>query len=73
MMPSGEDLNWFFKEWFFTTWKLDQAVEGVSATTADSPANGAIITIVNKGKMAMPVDLKITQANGKTENTHVCR
>ncbi|HVX50868.1 MAG TPA: M1 family metallopeptidase, partial [Chitinophagaceae bacterium] len=26
---AGEDLNWFFKPWFFTTWKIDQAVEGV--------------------------------------------
>jgi hypothetical protein len=62
---AGEDLNWFFKPWFFTTWKLDQAIEAISYP--DSPANGAIITIVNKGKMAMPVDLKITQTNGKTE------
>ncbi|MCC8423323.1 M1 family metallopeptidase [Mucilaginibacter sp. UR6-11] len=63
---AGEDLNWFFKPWFFTTWKLDQAVESVTYE-ANDPTNGAIITIVNKEKMAMPVDLKITQANGKTE------
>ena len=66
---AGEDLNWFFKPWFFTTWKLDQAVESVNYT--DGPENGAIITIVNKEKMAMPVDLKITQANGKTELLHL--
>ena len=23
---AGEDLNWFWKEWFFTTWKFDQAI-----------------------------------------------
>jgi hypothetical protein len=66
---AGEDLNWFFKPWFFTTWKLDQAIEAISYP--DSPANGVIITIVNKGKMAMPVDLKITQTNGKTETLHL--
>ena len=26
---SGEDLNWFFQPWFFTTWKLDQSIQGV--------------------------------------------
>jgi len=67
---SGEDLNWFFKPWFFTTWKLDQSVESVKYDGND-PTAGAIITIANKEKMAMPVDLKITQANGKTETVHL--
>ena len=67
---AGEDLNWFWKEWFFTTWKLDQAVQSVTYVKND-PANGAIITLVNKEKMAMPVDLAITQSNGKTEIIHL--
>jgi hypothetical protein len=67
---SGEDLNWFFKPWFFTTWKLDQAIQSVTYPY-DDPTNGAIITLVNKEKMAMPVDLQITQANGKTETIHL--
>jgi aminopeptidase N len=67
---AGEDLNWFFQPWFFTTWKLDQAVQGVKYVKDDA-ANGAVITLVNKEKLAMPVDLKITQANGKTEVLHL--
>jgi len=67
---SGEDLNWFFQPWFFTTWELDQAVQGVKYVK-DNPANGAVITLVNKEKLAMPVDLKVTQANGKTEVIHL--
>jgi hypothetical protein len=63
---AGEDLNWFFKPWFFTTWKLDQAIQSVTYPASDG-SNGAIITLVNKEKMAMPVTLKIVQANGKTE------
>ena len=63
---AGEDLNWFWKEWFFTTWKLDQAVTNVSYVDSD-PAKGALITIENKGKMIMPVIAKITQTNGKEE------
>src|ERR1041384_5225185 len=67
---AGEDLNWFFKSWFFTTWKIDQAVQGVQYVS-NRPENGALITLVNKEKMAMPVDLKITQQNGKTETIHL--
>jgi len=63
---AGEDLNWFFKPWFFTTWKLDQSIDAVAYDNND-PANGALITISNKEKMAMPIELKITQTNGKTE------
>jgi hypothetical protein len=63
---AGEDLNWFWKEWFFTTWKLDQAVTAVTYIDGD-PSKGALITIENKGKMIMPVIAAITQSNGKTE------
>ncbi len=63
---SGEDLNWFWKSWFFTTWKIDQAVQGVEYVKND-PSQGALITIVNKEKMAMPVDMKITLEDGTTE------
>jgi hypothetical protein len=67
---SGEDLNWFFKPWFFTVWKIDQAVQGVKYVKDDA-TKGSLITLVNKEKMAMPVDLKITQANGTTEIVHL--
>jgi aminopeptidase N len=67
---AGEDLNWFFKPWFFTTWKLDQAVQSVRYVK-DSVAKGAMITLVNKEKMAMPVDVKITQENGTVETIHL--
>lgn len=64
---SGEDLNWFFKGWFFTTWKLDQAIQSVKYVTDGKPESGVLITLVNKEKLAMPVILKIVQTNGKTE------
>jgi len=63
---AGEDLNWFWKEWFFTTWKLDQTVTAVNYVDND-PSKGALITIDNKGKMTLPVILKIIQNNGKEE------
>ncbi|HSZ32286.1 MAG TPA: M1 family metallopeptidase, partial [Puia sp.] len=41
---AGDDLNWFWKEWFFTTWKLDQALTDVKYVDGD-PGKGALITI----------------------------
>ncbi|HMG82198.1 MAG TPA: M1 family metallopeptidase [Ferruginibacter sp.] len=51
---SGEDLGWFWKEWFIENYKLDQAVVGVKYEQDDAK-NGAIVTIANLDKMAMPV------------------
>ena len=62
----GEDLDWFWKEWFFTTWKLDQAITAVNYVDND-PSRGALITIENKGKMILPVIIKIVQTGGKEE------
>lgn len=67
---AGEDLNWFWKEWFFTTWQLDQAVTAVNYVDKD-PAKGALISIENKGKMILPVIMKITQKNGQTETVQL--
>jgi len=61
---AGEDLNWFWKEWFFTTWKLDQAIESVNYVDND-PSKGVLIRIENKGKMILPVIVKIFQHNGQ--------
>ena len=61
---AGEDLNWFWKEWFFTTWTLDQAITDVKYVDND-PAKGALITVVNKNKMILPVIVKVIQSNGQ--------
>lgn len=60
---AGEDLNWFWKEWFYTTWTLDQAVTSVSYVDGNA-ANGSLITIENLQKMALPVTIKVTEQNG---------
>ena len=67
---TGEDLNWFWKQWFFTTSKLDQAITAVKYIDND-PSKGALITIENKEKMIMPVILQIIQTNGKQETIHL--
>jgi aminopeptidase N len=60
---AGEDLSWFWREWFFNNWPLDQAVLGVKYVRNDA-AKGAMITIANLEKMAMPVTLEIELADG---------
>ena len=62
----GENLDWFWKEWFFTNDKLDQAVTSVKYADNDS-TKGALITIDNLDKMAMPVIVKVTDATGASQ------
>jgi len=62
---AGEDLNWFWRAWFVNNWRLDQAVTKVKYLKND-PAKGAIITIENLEKMAMPVILEIKFKSGTT-------
>ncbi|MBF9220151.1 M1 family metallopeptidase [Hymenobacter ruricola] len=61
---SGEDLSWFWQEWVYNNWTLDQAVTTVTYVNQD-PAQGALITIENKGQAAMPVTADVTETNGK--------
>jgi hypothetical protein len=60
---SGEDLTWFWREWFYNNWKLDLAVQSVSYQNND-PKNGTDITIANLQKMAMPATIEIIFKDG---------
>ena len=64
---AGDDLNWFWKQWFYENWMLDQGVKSVKFIN-DDPENGAVITITNNEHMAMPVPLKIVETNGNIIN-----
>lgn len=63
---SGEDLGWFWRGWILNNWRLDQAVTGVKYLKND-PKNGAIISIENLEKMAMPTTLEIETISGTKE------
>ena len=65
---SGEDLNWFWRSWFVNNWRLDQGINSVKYVKND-PKLGAIITIENFEKMAMPVIIDVITTSGK--NTRV--
>ena len=62
---SGEDLTWFWREWVYNNWALDQAVTTVAYVNQD-PAQGALITVENKGQAAMPLIADVTETSGKT-------
>jgi len=61
---SGEDLSWFWRGWFVNNWRLDQGVNSVKYVKND-PAKGAVITIENFEKMAMPVVLDVKTKSAK--------
>ena len=67
---AGEDLSWFYHEWFFENWLLDQAVTTVGYVNQD-PTKGALITLENKGQAAMPVTAEITETSGKKTTVHL--
>lgn len=63
---SGEDLTWFWREWFKNNWQLDIALQSVSYKD-NNFKNGADITIVNLQKMAMPFTLEIIFKDGSKQ------
>lgn len=67
---AGEDLSWFWKGWFINNWRLDQGINSVRYVKND-PAKGAVITIENFEKMAMPVILDVKTKSGKVTRVNL--
>jgi hypothetical protein len=67
---SGESLQWFWRGWFQNNWRLDVGVRDVKYVS-DDPAKGALITLDNLEKMAMPTVLEIKTKSGKTERLNL--
>ncbi len=63
---AGEELDWFWRGWFYANWNLDQAVEKVEYIE-DAPEKGAMITISNQQKMVMPAEVEIKESNGESK------
>ena len=63
----GEDLSWFWRGWFYRTDVVDQAVDSVRTRT-DTSGTTAFVFLSSPGGLPMPVDLRLTFANGTTEN-----
>lgn len=61
---SGENLAWFWKAWFIENYKLDQSIVSVSYEN-NRASQGAVVTIANLDRMAMPVHISYETKTGK--------
>lgn len=70
---AGRDLDWFWREWFYETWKLDQAVASVEPAGAagGAGADSTAIVLENREKAVMPVPLAITREGGRIDSVTV--
>jgi len=59
---SGRDLDWFWRGWVYTTARLDQAVDSVTAG-----GDTALVFLSNRGQMVLPVTLELRYADGPAE------
>jgi len=64
---SGRDLGWFWREWIYSTARLDVAVD----TVARREDGGWEVRLSNRGTMVMPVDLEIEYAGGDRSRVHL--
>lgn len=62
---SGKNLNWFWSNWFFSSYYIDIAIKSVEKTK-----KGYFLSIENIGGMAAPFNVIATYADGSTETFH---
>ena len=66
----GEDLSWFWRGWFYRTDVVDLAVDSARSRT-DSTGTAARVYLSSPGGLPMPVYLRLTYANGMTEEARL--
>jgi hypothetical protein len=59
---TGRELDWFWRNWIYTTARLDQAVEGVRRD-----GDTTFIQLANRAQMVLPVELELRYDDGTTE------
>lgn len=57
---SGEQLDWFWRGWIYTTERLDQRVSG-----AEQREDGTVIHLHNDAGLVMPVLLRVEMSDGR--------
>ncbi|WP_417886018.1 M1 family metallopeptidase [Zunongwangia sp.] len=65
---AGENLSWFFGNWFYGNGNIDLGVKEIVPT---KNGNGFIVTLENKGSVPMPVQLRITYQDGSKEDVRL--
>jgi hypothetical protein len=63
---SGMDLDWFWRDWIYTTARLDQAVDSLGESEGRQK-----VWLSNRGSMTMPVELELTYADGASERVRL--
>jgi hypothetical protein len=64
---SGMELDWFWRDWIFTTARLDQAVDSV----AKSSKGETTVYLSNRGTMVMPATLTLAFSDGTTQEVRL--
>jgi len=62
---SGENLNWYWNNWFFSNNYIDLAIDKVSIKGTDYA-----VALNNIGGFAIPFDVKVTYADGTKQVIH---
>jgi hypothetical protein len=62
---AGQDLGWFWRDWYFSNGYIDLAVRG-----AERAGGGYTVTVENIGGLDAPFDLVLRYADGSTETLH---
>lgn len=62
----GEDLSWFWREWYFNNWTLDLATDGARPVDGDW-RHGASIGVDNLDPMVMPAVVEVTFEDGSRQ------
>ena len=63
---SGMDLDFFWRDWIYTTARLDQAVDSLG--TADGAEK---VFLSNRGTMTLPLEMELAYADGTTERVRL--
>lgn len=63
---AGEDLDWFWRGWFYSTDRFDQAIENVEVEN-----DTTTVTVANQEDLMMPATLRVTYEDGTTERKQI--
>jgi aminopeptidase N len=63
---SGMDLDWFWRDWIYTTARLDQSVDSIRAVEGS-----AKVFLSNRGSMTLPLEMELTYADSTTERVQL--
>jgi hypothetical protein len=63
---SGMELDWFWRDWIYTTARLDQAVDSVRQVEGNEK-----VFLSNRGTMTLPLEMELTYADGTTDRVRL--